>query len=965
MNTTQAWISFLQVQVAATGVILIAAGLAPLFAKRQIVARAWLWQCALLGVLSSLLVPLYGRIVPIRGPQLAILPAIESRSDQAIAQGSPAFATVTASTASPEALASGPVLDKPTRMAASALQTRSDPEFGAASPDQAVVSSEPGPSSSSSLSFNTSTPGVSSGGPAIWNRLGLAILLVWLGGMLFHLARGIRGLIVCHRISVASIPLDHSHFDTLLTRLQRASGRKFPLPVSATSLINSPVVVGILKPQILLPVDALEWMSPAQLFQVLLHETAHVVRRDPLINAVQRITRILFWHHPLVGWMNRQLSLSREDVCDNFVLMHTEAADYAETLLEMTQRCPRLLALPGLAMLPESGSLEERVVSLLDDDRDRSLSWRRWPRLTVATALLVVPVLSGLVRVTRITTQAQEPPRVAASPADKSAKVEAVEPVPPIGVDKAADATPAASSHSGQISGKVIFDRDGSIAAAATVILLPPPPAGQNVYIGLLPLKQTTADAEGQFSFKDLPDGRYRVWANRDRQTSRVKRNGGAVVIIENGQPTTPVELKLIDGVTVTVNIANKETGKTIPDATVHLGWSDLLGDFHAAGDAPVIVSPLTPERWFFEVWAEGYAKESQWLNLENAQDAALKFQLGQGGSLEGTVVDAAGKPVDDVGVSIRHEGDRQQYGWGKTDKAGRYKFEHLPLNARLTLSVSKTDYQRQEAGVIVTQARQTLDLKILFRPDGGTVFGTVKNKEGRPVAGATLTNTGSSSDDVRETKTDSQGRYRLENLYPGVPKPSVVVRAAGFAPKRVEIEPGPAESPAEVVITLDPGHRIRGRVTDEGGRGLDDVTIYFAQGNNPFTTGGKGKTGKDGHFEFDSLPAKCKFIFQKTGYSTIDNQELALDTNRVIDVQMSEVGVIVGKVTDGATGKPIRAFNVRITFSPKRESGEPNNGLPTDLIDPGQAYQSEAGRFLLDSLVSRMPLQVMIDAGL
>src|SRR5262249_12157893 len=68
-------------------------------------------------------------------------------------------------------------------------------------------------------------------------------------------------------------------------------------------------------------------------------------------------------------------------------------------------------------------------------------------------------------------------------------------------------------------------------------------------------------------------------------------------------------------------------------------------------------------------------------------------------------------------------------------------------------------------------------------------------------------------------------------------------------------------------------------------------------------------------------------------------------------------------KVTDRDTGKPIRSFNVRITFSPKRGPNEPAPGLPSDLIDPGQAFNSETGTFKLADLVARMPLQVMIDA--
>ena len=110
------------------------------------------------------------------------------------------------------------------------------------------------------------------------------------------------------------------------------------------------------------------------------------------------------------------------------------------------------------------------------------------------------------------------------------------------------------------------------------------------------------------------------------------------------------------------------------------------------------------------------------------------------------------------------------------------------------------------------------------------------------------------------------------------------------------------------------------------------------------------------------SLPG-LRSLSPKQGYSEIDDRKLPLDTDEVISVTMVASGVIIGKVVDARTGNPIRAFNVRITFSPKRRVGEPATTLITRLIDPGQSYQSAEGRFTLGDLVHGMPLQVMVSA--
>ena len=262
-----------------------------------------------------------------------------------------------------------------------------------------------------------------------------------------------------------------------------------------------------------------------------------------------------------------------------------------------------------------------------------------------------------------------------------------------------------------------------------------------------------------------------------------------------------------------------------------------------------------------------------------------------------------------------------------------------------------------------MTGPRQRLDLALRPRPHGGSIVGVVLDHEGRPIAGAELSNPGNSSTEVRDAKTGPDGRFRLENLFESIAGKEVIVRARGSAPQRLKVEPGPPDKPAEVAITMEPGHRIKGRVTNDKGRPIEGVRVDFANGGFPDSDGGSTKTDVQGRFDFDSLPANSPFAFHKEGYSEIGGRILPLDTDDLIAVEMFPAGVILGRVVDARTGKPIRAFNVQITFSPKGQPGDPSSGLRSDLIDPGQGYQSDEGRFKIGDLVVGMPLQVMVSA--
>jgi len=502
------------------------------------------------------------------------------------------------------------------------------------------------------------------------------------------------------------------------------------------------------------------------------------------------------------------------------------------------------------------------------------------------------------------------------------------------------------------------------VAGADVTLLLPPPP-GQDHYMWPLPHRRAVSDAEGKFEFEGLPPGTYRVWANHEKLTSRrATLRGEQVVVPEVGEQPKAVELRMFPGVAVTARVKSQATGKPIPKAVVHFGWSDRKHDNFATDlDGCVTLQPLTRQRWFIEAWANGFARQSQWINLASGSDADLEFSLGPGGNIEGIVRDPMGNAISGVGVSVREEGVRQQLVFVTTDDEGRYRLSNLPLDTPLQISLSKLEYLRQTTTTSAAGPMQILDLTIHPRPHGGSIVGVVLDPERRPIADAEVANMGTSSDEVRRATTGKDGRFRLENLYEGLDGPEVTVRARKHAPQRVKVTPGPAEKPSEVEVVLEAGHTLRGRVEDESGHPLEDVAVCFADGENPFSDGGETITDKLGRFELDSLPADCPITFAKSGFSEIDGRKLPLDTPDVIVVKMVPAGAIQGQVVDAKTGRPVRSFNVRITFSPNLKPDEPSAGLPALLSDPGQTFQSDEGKFQITNLLLGMPLQVMVDS--
>jgi BlaR1 peptidase M56/HEAT repeats len=129
--------------------------------------------------------------------------------------------------------------------------------------------------------------------------------------------------------------------------------------------VDQPVTIGS---RILLPREAANWPAP-RLRAVLLHEHAHVQRRDFLHAFISDVTCAVYWFHPLAWLAARQAALAREQACDDAVLAHGVEPDaYAAAILDVARTLVRRRTAPALAMAQRS-QLEVRLRAILDDTR--------------------------------------------------------------------------------------------------------------------------------------------------------------------------------------------------------------------------------------------------------------------------------------------------------------------------------------------------------------------------------------------------------------------------------------------------------------------------------------------------------------------------------------------------------------------------------------------------------------------
>ncbi len=152
-----------------------------------------------------------------------------------------------------------------------------------------------------------------------------------------------------------------------------------------------PMVWGVRRPCLLLPRGFESW-STEKRRGVLLHELAHLLRRDPLALWLAQTVKALHWFNPLAWLTLRQMRADQERACDDAVLQHgVRASDYAQSLLDLSRHSR---VAPGLALcaltITRCAPIESRVRAILDVKCSREALTLRWLAGVIAVMLLML-----------------------------------------------------------------------------------------------------------------------------------------------------------------------------------------------------------------------------------------------------------------------------------------------------------------------------------------------------------------------------------------------------------------------------------------------------------------------------------------------------------------------------------------------------------------------------------------------
>ena len=253
------------------------------------------------------------------------------------------------------------------------------------------------------------------------DEISLALIATWTyaaGVALLLLRLGLQQR-AARRLVRASTELNGSDWEGLLHECVERLDIDTPVRLVRGCDVDVPMTFGTRLPTILVPAAADTW-SDERRRAVLLHELAHIVRRDCATQTAAAFACAVYWLHPGVWWAASRMRREREIACDDRVVAAgTQPGDYAGHLLELAYSCTGSGA-PALAVsMARPSEIEGRLRAILDAARNRRTLPRRARVWIAVTALAAIGIVAAT-RATFVPLQAQSAPRagnlIAASP---------------------------------------------------------------------------------------------------------------------------------------------------------------------------------------------------------------------------------------------------------------------------------------------------------------------------------------------------------------------------------------------------------------------------------------------------------------------------------------------------------------------------------------------------------------------
>ena len=234
-----------------------------------------------------------------------------------------------------------------------------------------------------SLSVNSETPSIA----------GYILLGIWIVGIFAMIILVIKSSLRLRTLEKSALPLQNPEVRKLYHLCMKEMGINRSIPVYSTAFLKSPIIVGLLKPCIYLPIHLISDYNESDMRYMLLHELQHYNHKDAVASYLMNLAGVIYWFNPLVWYALKEMRNDREVACDTSVLKMLEEdayEDYGNTLINFAEKVS-LTPFPFAAGLGGNmKQMKRRIINIASYEKPTFIKRVKGMTAFILTAVLLM-----------------------------------------------------------------------------------------------------------------------------------------------------------------------------------------------------------------------------------------------------------------------------------------------------------------------------------------------------------------------------------------------------------------------------------------------------------------------------------------------------------------------------------------------------------------------------------------------
>ncbi len=216
------------------------------------------------------------------------------------------------------------------------------------------------------------------------------VFMLWLTGVFFFLFRMVGGFLYLRNLrGRQTLPLE-DHWTRKIEKIKNRLGISRSIKALRSTVVKVPMVLGYIKPILLLPASFFTGLSGPELEAVITHELAHIMRHDYILNIIQSVIETLFFFHPAVWMISKTIRDEREHCCDDLAIEITgDRVAYVKALASSQELVKHEEYQYALTFSSGKSSLLKRIIRI----KNHKIMKNKVPEGFIAASLIFISII--------------------------------------------------------------------------------------------------------------------------------------------------------------------------------------------------------------------------------------------------------------------------------------------------------------------------------------------------------------------------------------------------------------------------------------------------------------------------------------------------------------------------------------------------------------------------------------------